>query len=91
MNKKNFLRRILVIEIVIFVGYYLFGAHGLQAIKCIKQENILLVEHIKKIEQEIAALEQDILQWDTNLFYKEKIAREQLQLAKEGDEVYYIS
>ncbi len=85
------LRKLLVVEVVIFVGYYLFGAHGLQAIKGIKRENSTLEGSIVQLQQEIASLERDIVQWDTNLFYKEKIAREQLQLAREGDEIYYIS
>lgn len=91
MNKRMVLRKLLVVEVVIFIGYYLFGVHGLQAIKCIKRENGMLQESIVHMQKEIAGLENDIVQWDTNLFYKEKIAREQLQLAREGDEIYYLS
>jgi cell division protein FtsB len=91
MNKKMVLRKLLVLEIVIFMGYYLFGFQGLHSIQCLKTENSNLEEKIFQERTQIDQLNVQIVQWDATLFFKEKIAREQLQMAKEGDEIYYLT
>jgi hypothetical protein len=42
------------------------------------------------MKDEIEQLEQEIYAWQTDDFYKEKVAREQLQMARKGDELFYI-
>ena len=40
-----------------------------------------------QLKNEIAQLEKEMYAWQTDDFYKEKIAREQLQMARKGDEL----
>jgi cell division protein FtsB len=93
--KKNIKRKVplmvLTLEIVIFTFYYCFDAHGIWHLQKKQQEIAGLEDEIKGIKQEIHSLEQKIAQWNTHPFYKEKIAREQLQLAHPHEKIYFLS
>ena len=43
-----------------------------------------------QLQQEVKTIQEDIDLWKTDDFYKEKIAREQLQMARKGDKLFYI-
>ena len=87
--KRKLLRIFFVLEIVVFTGAYFFAPQGLCAINRLKQENEQVVVEINDLRAEIAILENTIAQWHSCSFYKEKIAREQLQMARKGDRIYY--
>ena len=89
--KKTIFRMFFVIEIFIFVGVYLFGGNGLQYLACLKKENYKLYDQVVALKHEIVKLEKDIVDWNSNDFYKEKIAREKLQMARKGDQIYFLS
>ena len=55
-----------------------------------KKERVALEMQLKQLQKEIDALEEEIYVWQTDDFYKEKIAREQLQMARKGDKLFYI-
>ena len=80
----------LIIEIVLFAGVYLFGNRGMHALIALKKENDILEQEIVKTEREIALLRQEIDEWNLYPYYKEKIAREQLQMARK-DEIIYLT
>ena len=84
------LRIFFIVEIVIFVGIYFFSAQGLRVLQGMEKENEQVYQKITYLEKEIAVLEEEITEWERSSFYKEKIAREQLQMAKQGDEVYFL-
>lgn len=93
--KKNIKRKVpliaLALEIVIFTFYYCFGTQGIWHLQNKQQEILALELEMKGIMQEVSTLEQQINQWNTCSFYKEKTAREQLQLAHPHEKVYFLS
>ena len=89
--KRSALRVFFCIEILVFVGIYFFGVHGIQALMRLQEENVCLEREIVALKAGVAELESDIHVWNSQPFYKEKIAREQLQMARSGDTVYYVA
>jgi cell division protein FtsB len=91
MTKKMFGHIVFYCWVITFVVYYVCGQRGLLKGYVYARE-IKGIEHeISLLEREISQLEYEIDQWEREPFYKEKVAREQLQLARPGDMVYYIS
>jgi cell division protein FtsB len=90
MSKKIVIRAFFVVEIVFFVTLYFVSPDGLMAVKTRKIENKQLADAIQQTKEEIAKLERETKEWETNPFYPEKVAREQLQMARPDDEVYYV-
>jgi len=89
--KKICMRTFFGLEMILFGGIYLFGPHGMRALMSIEQEKEVLVQEIAGLQADVNGLEQSIVLWDAHPLYKEKIAREQLQMACKNDEIYYIS
>ena len=88
--KKIIVRFILCIEMCVFCHLYLFGKNGLQLLQKQKADLSLLEREIARLQKDTELLETDMYVWQTNDFYKEKIAREQLQMARKGDKLFYI-
>lgn len=84
------IRIFLVAEVVVFGLVYLFGSHGVAKIRSLQKQTLILQQDISALEHDIKKLDATIVAWNTHSFYKEKVAREELQFAKEGDEIYYI-
>lgn len=80
----------LAVELCLCCYCYIWGKNGLIGIFYKRQENAAFEHKITALEDEIVQLEQEIIRWQTNDFYKEKIAREQLQMARADDEIFYI-
>lgn len=91
MSKKLILRVFFVGEIVFFVMMYLVSPEGLTVIQNKKLENKQLAQQVEMLSKEIKKLEEETQKWEHNPFYQEKIAREQLQMARPTDEVYCLS
>lgn len=88
--KKICMRIFLILEMAFFGYVYFFGQNG---IVILQRQCILttaLESNIVTIKNEIKQLEEEIHAWQTDDFYKEKVAREQLQMARPGDEIFYI-
>ena len=88
--KRTLLRLFFGLEVCVFVGVYLFGPSGLQTIVRLKRENRQLDQEIEQLQVRVAVAEQKLAVWQSDDFYKEKIAREQLQMARKGDEIFYL-
>ncbi len=88
--KKTALRVFFALEVSVFAGVYLFGPNGLQTMVLLEQENNEQDHEIARLSSEIGICEQKLALCKTDDFYKEKIAREQLQMAREGDEVFLV-
>jgi cell division protein FtsB len=88
--KRIILRIFFGVEIIIFACLYICGPHSIQALMKLHNENDQLKMEIDQTQQELLELEQKIVQWNTYPLYKEKIAREQLQMACKGEEIYYL-
>jgi len=90
LYKRTILRMFFVVEIFIFVGVYFLGGNGFQYLNRLRGENRELYSQIMELKHEIAGLENDVADWNGNDFYKEKIAREKLQMARKGDQICFL-
>ncbi len=88
LTRRLLLRVFFGIEVVIFSGFYFFGGQGIRGIRALHKHTALSILENKALEDEIKNLEDTVLAWQTNPFYKEKVAREQLQMARKGDIIY---
>ena len=83
-------RIFLTIEIMVFVTVYFFGSDGVAKLSELQQENVRLESDIALLKNEIEGIELQIVQWNSDPYYKEKIAREQLQMAREVDQISFV-
>ena len=90
MRKHNVLQIFLGAEIVIFLLFYYGGNQGLRSVFVLADENKKISLEIEETKQEIIALENTIKTWQSDSFYKEKLAREELHMAKENEQVYLV-
>lgn len=79
----------LIMQIILLAYIYKEGKNGLHAMYALQQETEQAALRVTQAEQEIDTIKQDILAWNMHPFYKEKIAREHLHMARQGDIVYY--
>lgn len=89
---KEFKRIVLRIgfglEILIFTLYYLFGNQGIVSIMSVSSQIQAIEKEIVALNAELLTLQRQIVLQKTCPFYKEKIAREQLQMARADEEIY---
>ena len=90
MKKRTIFRLFFVAEIIIFGYFYYFGAQGIRAVQELNVENEQISKKITVLNEEISSIKEQIVAWNEDPFHKEKIAREQLQMAAEGEEIYVI-
>ena len=88
--KQKCFRVFFAFEITVFVALYIFGAQGLRATRAIARECSVVEQTIARVRTEIKALKTDIVACESDALHKERIAREQLQMARAGDTVYFI-
>lgn len=86
--KKIILRVFFIGEIALFLGFYFFGAHGLPQIREYKKQNAQLVGDISQLEKQVSNITRELEEWETYPFYKERFARQELQMGKPGEELY---
>jgi len=88
--KKICMRIVLCSEMILFGYIYCFGINGIKVLQLQRKNVIELENTITMLNNDVEQLEKEINVWKTNDFYKEKFAREQLQMARKGDEIFYI-
>lgn len=86
--KKNIGRCAFVIELLLFTGYYLMGANGMITLVSMKKEISGAQKEVASLKDEVHHLQDHIALQKKHPFFKEKIAREQLQMAHENEEIY---
>ncbi len=89
--KRLVTRLLFASELVLFSWAYMSGGQGLQAIWFCEQENRALEASIAQLQADNAALDHELQAWQHHPFYKEKIARELLQMARPADTIYYLT
>jgi cell division protein FtsB len=87
--KRTLFRLIFALEIVGFTAHYFLGAQGLQKLAHARAETTALTQELAQLDAEITLLNQEIIAWNTNPFYKEKVAREELQMARADEHIFY--
>jgi cell division protein FtsB len=88
--KRRILRILLVAEMLGLSGWYMLSTGGVRALKKASWHNEQLLHEIKELERETLALKEEIEEREKDSFYKEKIAREELQMAREDEEIYLL-
>lgn len=89
--KKLFIKFIILTELFIFSFTFIFGKNGLLYLINLRQQNHIEEAKLELLKIEIKNLNQKINEWNNDEFYKEKIAREQLQLSKEKEQIYFFN
>ena len=84
------LRLFLLGQSIGLVVFCCVGQKGLLAVQRLGHEHQNLKKSIEVLKIEIFDLKQNIDQWQTNDFYKEQCAREQLQMARPDEQVYVL-
>jgi len=87
--KKILLRVLFSTELLVFCYVYMYGKNSISMLVGLQKDNSILLDQVHTQKQEIAVLEGEIAQWEAYPFYKEKVAREQLQMARATEQVYY--
>ncbi len=90
ITKQTVLRFIFYAEVMVVAILYIASPHGLRAIAQLHRECTEADIQLMHVKESVALLEREITLWESDPFYKEKIAREQLQMVRKGDEVYYV-
>ena len=88
--KRYIIRIFFCAEIGCFFWMYVFGPQGVQVFKQLAEENTVVEEKIQALRADIAQLDRSITACKSDSFYKERIAREQLQMARKEDVLYYF-
>jgi cell division protein FtsB len=78
------------LELAFGARYLVAGKYGLRAYQTVVAEKKQLEDAIDMLTHEIALYEQEIYAWQNYPFYKEKAAREQLQMCY-ADEIIYVT
>ncbi len=88
-QKKQLIARVgFAAEVVVFCWVYFLGPQGMRTVWRMRKENELSHGGIQELKKQIEHLEQEVGHWQQSVFYKEKFAREKLQMARSGDAVY---
>jgi len=88
--KKKMLRLFFTLELIIFLGIYGVGPHGICYVWHLEKEIETIDRDIVTIKAENAALSERILAWHRYPYYKESIARVDLQMADPQELIYYF-
>lgn len=88
--KRTALQLFLGAEIIVVTFLYLVGSGGLLALKSAHRQNSALLAEIARSEEEVKALGRELADRRTNPFYKESIARKELQMAYENEIIYLL-
>ena len=90
LNKRLFIRFFLLAEVIVALYWYCSGSHGLYAMRAVLEQHRLLEIQIEHAQSEVDELKNKIDAWQQSDFYKEKIAREQLQMARPEEQVFVL-
>ncbi len=89
--KRIIVRAFFSVEVLVCCCVYMWGKNSIATLVGLQKENQVLQGQLQGEEREIVQLENEISRWGSDPFYKEKVAREQLQMARIGERVYYIA
>ena len=88
--KQKLLRGFFLLEVILFTMFCFFGPSGVSVISEVEKENELLSKEVLRLEQEVVELENKVDSWRNDPFKVEKLSRENLQMSKNGEEVYFV-
>lgn len=88
--KQAAFRMIIGFELILVTFFYLCGKGGIQSLRHADTINNELLTGITLLEGEIADLTHELNERLENPFYKESIARKELQMAYTNETVYLL-
>ncbi len=90
-TKKKFLKSLMFGELLIVSLFYYYGQQGIATVFFMKTTNREAAKQLGVMQKELSQCEQELALWHAFSFYKEKIAREQLQMARSGETIFYLT
>lgn len=90
VSKPQMARIFFGLESLIFFGFYFVGSNGWLSLCNLKGDIVHLNEEMVILKQEICQLKTDFELQQNHPFFQEKIAREQLQMARANEEIYLL-
>lgn len=90
-SKFFILRLLLCAEVVAFATLYFYGSYSVHTLTVVQEEAAAVERELQKTQCEVDQLEHELKHWKNHNFYKEKVAREKLQMARTGDIIYYVA
>ena len=90
LRKRTMMRLAFVIEVIIFGWFYQYGVGGMGEIGKLQQDNETMERHIGTMQHDIVVRTTELEGWMRDPFHKEKLAREQIHMAREGEEIYLL-
>ena len=91
IQKRTIMRIAFTVEVILFGWFYYYGMCGMREIYLLQTENSAFEQQIAVAHHEIEMKKDELVAWQSDPFYKEKLAREQLHMAKEGEEIYLVT
>ena len=88
--KQLILRAFFIGEIICFSYLYCFGAQGIVSLIHMKKKYENNKQEITLLERDIKCLKQSLNRMQKNPFFIESMAREQLFMARDQEEVFFI-
>lgn len=89
--KHIFVRVLFALYLILCVWVYWYGAHGLSSLLTLRRECEQLKKEIADTQRQLDVTQEEIIAWNAHSFYKEKMAREQLKMARKDEIVYCLS
>jgi len=87
-HSHKILYMIIGTELIIGTVYFIYSSKGIKAINALCHENRAIENQINALQQDNAQGESQIKDWQRTEWYKEQIAREELQFAKPDESVF---
>jgi len=88
--QRTIIRFIAAIELIGAAFFYCCGKGGMQAIRAADAIHLELQKEITALETDITALERELDERLHNPYYKESVARKQLQMAYQDETIYVL-
>lgn len=88
--KKAVSRFVFMLELVVGLYLYLLGSGGIIQTAVLAHENHALERELTQLHSACTALQAQIEAWTHDSFYLEQCAREQLQMARADEEIYFV-
>lgn len=88
--QRSILRMVIGLELIVATFFYVCGKGGMQAIRAADAIHAELLKEIGQLETDVAALERELDERLHNPYYKESVARKELQMAYQDETVYVL-
>lgn len=90
VQKRIVTRVALFIEAIVFLELYCFGSEGVKVLQLLHDENKQLAIEIDSLQKEVDLLDCTLIRYRDDPFFLEKVAREELQMARPNDEIVFV-